>query len=218
MIPKIIHYIWIGGEIPKNIEAQIKKNSKFFKGYEVKIWTEENMPKLNEFAKRAYEEKQWAFVSDYLRFVILREYGGIYLDTDMDVLKPLDDLLNQPFFSGWDRTVKYVYAGIVGVEAKHIYISTIVEKYNEIAIGLYPTSPEIMTVCYNEYEEKESLNILDSKYFYPLLDGERITQKALEVAYTNHLWHESWRKYVWLRRLLRRIGFMQIYHKLRGIS
>ena len=218
MIPKIIHYIWIGGEIPKNIEAQIKKNSKFFKGYEVKIWTEENMPKLNEFAKRAYEEKQWAFVSDYLRFVILREYGGIYLDTDMDVLKPLDDLLNQPFFSGWDRTGKYVYAGIVGVEAKHIYISTIVAKYNEIAIGLYPTSPEIMTVCYNEYEEKESLNILDSKYLYPLLDGERITQKALEFAYTNHLWHESWRNYVWLRRLLRRIGLMQIYHKLRGIS
>lgn len=217
MIPKIIHYIWIGSEIPKNIEAQIKKNYKFFKGYEVKIWTKENMPKLNEFAKRAYEEKQWAFVSDYLRFVILREHGGIYLDTDMDVLKPLDDLLNQPFFSGWDRTGKYVYAGIVGVEANHIYISAIVEKYNEIVIGLYPTSPEIMTKCYNEYEEKEFLSILDSKYFYPLLDGERVTQKALEFAYTNHLWHESWRKYVWLRRLLRRIGLMKIYHRLRGV-
>ena len=217
MIPKIIHYIWIGGEIPKNIEAQIKKNSKFFKGYEVKIWTEENMPKLNEFAKRAYKEKQWAFVSDYLRFEILKEHGGIYLDTDMDVLKPLDDLLNQPFFSGWDRTGKYVYAGIVAVEANHIYISAIVTKYNEIVIGSYPTSPEIMTECYNEYEEKKFLSILDSKYFYPLLDGERVTQKALEFAYTNHLWHESWRKYVWLRRLLRRIGLMKIYHRLRGV-
>jgi len=214
MIPKIIHYIWIGSEIPENIKVQIKKNSQFFKEYEVKVWTEINMPKLNKFAQIAYDEKKWAFVSDYLRFLILKEYGGIYLDTDMDVLKSFDDLLIYPCFSGWDRTRKYVYAGIVGVESNHPYINKIMDKYNNIEEGIYLTSPEIMTEAYANYDKKEDIKILESKYFYPLLDGEKVTQKALEFAYTNHLWHESWRSYVPLRRFLRRIGIMKLYHFL----
>ena len=216
-IPKIIHYIWIGGEIPLKVRAVIESNQKFFSDYDVKIWTEDNIPSLNDFAQRAFNEKKWAFVSDYLRFVILKEYGGIYLDTDMEVLKPLDDLLENSFFSGWDRTGKYVYAGIIGANPNNKYINDIVEKYNNITVSLYPTSPKIMTNCYDKHNEKESLIILESKYFYPLLDGEKVTQKSLEFAYTNHLWHESWRKYVWLRRLLRRIGLMKIYHRLRGV-
>jgi len=212
MIPKIIHYIWVGGEIPKKIQSIIDKNSKFFQDYEIKIWTEVNIPKLNTFAQRAYDEKQWAFVSDYLRFKILEEFGGIYLDTDMEVLKPLDDLLDSSFFSGWDRRNKYVYAGIIGSEPKNEYIANILENYNNIDNFSYPTSPEIMTECYRRYDKKERLMILDSPYFYPLLDGEKPSETSLKYAYTNHLWYESWRNYVPLRRFLRRIGFMKIYH------
>jgi len=212
MIPKIVHYIWIGSEIPNNIKVVIEKNSKFFEAYEVKIWTEKNMPKLNAFAQRAYNDKQWAFVSDYLRFYILQQYGGIYLDTDMEVLKPLDDLLGSSFFSGWDRRNKFIYAGIVGAEQGNAYIGTVVGAYNHIDNKSYPTSPEVMTLCYEKYKEKEKLNILSSKYFYPLLDGESATKKLLEYAYTNHLWFESWRKHVWLRRVLRRVGLMKLYH------
>ena len=214
MIPKIIHYIWVGSKIPESIQNIIKTNNEFFYEYEVKIWTEENMPKLNTFAQRAYDEKRWAFVSDYLRFTILYQEGGIYLDTDMAVLKPLDDLLDNSFFAGWDRTGNYVYAGIIGVKPKNEYIKNILESYNNIDDQLYPTSPKIMTECYRKYDKKETLRILDSSCFYPLLDGEKPSEKLLEDAYTNHLWHESWRSYVPLRRMLRRLGLMKVYHSI----
>jgi len=144
--------------------------------------------------------------------MILYQEGGIYLDTDMDVLKPLDDLLEYRFFSGWDRSTEYVYAGIVGTEKKHPYIKDILEEYMQIKNGSYPTSPEIMTKCYHKYTDKKELHILNSCHFYPLLDGERATVASLRNAYTNHLWHESWRKYVALRRILRRVGIIKIYH------
>ena len=211
-IPKIIHYIWVGSEMPHDIQVIIDKNNKFFKKYEVKVWTEDNIPELNAFAKHAYDEKKWAFVSDYLRFVILQKHGGVYLDTDMEVLKSLDDLLNNQCFSGWDRRHSHVYAGIIGAVPNNEYINNIVESYNHINHKLYPTSPEVMTECYKKYAKKETLNILPSKYFYPLLDGEKATESALEDAYTNHLWAESWRSYVPLRRMLRRVGVMKIYH------
>jgi len=212
MIPKVIHYIWVGSEVPENIQILIDKNSQFFKEYEVKVWTENNMPPLNTFAQRAYDEGKWAFVSDYLRFIILQNHGGIYLDTDMEVLKPLDDLLDNRCFAGWDRRHKFVYAGIIGAEPNNEYIGNIVKSYNKIDNKLYPTSPEIMTDCYANYHKQEALNILSSQYFYPLLDGEKSTELSLKYAYTNHLWHESWRKYVPLRRIFRRVGLIKMYH------
>lgn len=212
MIPKVVHYIWIGSTLPTHIKEVIDKNYKFFDGYEVKIWTEKNIPPLNTFARRAYKEKKWAFVSDYLRFSILQQYGGIYLDTDMEVLRPLDDLLGNTFFSGWDRRNKFIYAGIIGAVPDHTYINSIVDAYNRIDNASYPTSPEIMTLCYEKYDQKNTLKILPSKYFYPLLDGEKATEVLMKDAYSNHLWHESWRKYVWLRRVLRRVGLMKLYH------
>lgn len=214
MIPKIIHYIWVGSEIPNTIQVTIDKNSKFFQDYEIKIWTEVNIPKLNTFAQRAYDKKQWAFVSDYLRFKILEEFGGIYLDTDMEVLKPLDDLLDSTFFSGWDRRNKFVYAGIIGASPNNSYISSILNKYDHIDNKSYPTSPEMMTICYEKYDQKDQLKILPSKYFYPLLDGEKSTTISLKDAYTNHLWYESWRSYVPLRRILRRLGLIKVFHHI----
>lgn len=211
-IPKIIHYIWVGSKVPENILHQIEKNNQFFSEYTIKLWTEENMPKLNAFAQQAYADKKWAFVSDYLRFVILYEEGGIYLDTDMDVLRSLDDLCDHTFFAGWNRTGREVYAGIIGTHAKHPYLKNILEAYENIPKGEYPTSPEIMTQCYHVYPQEDTLTIMPSGYFYPLLDGERVTQKRLKDAYTNHLWHESWRSYVPMRRFLRRIGVMKVYH------
>ena len=122
-------------------------------------------------------------------------------------------ILENNFFSGWNREKKYVYAGIIGTVKNHKYIIDIVTEYNLVEYNSYPTSPEIMTKVYHSYIKKEELYILDSNYFYPVNEGEKETAELIKDSYTSHLWFESWRKYVWVRRLLRRIGFMKIYHK-----
>jgi len=214
MIPKVIHYIWLGGEIPQNVQKVIEHNQQFFTDYEVKIWREEDMPTLNDFAQQAYDEKKWAFVSDYLRFYILYHEGGIYLDTDMEVLKPLDRFLEDRVFAGWDRRGAYIYAGIIGAVPKNKYIEKILKTYDGLEKGEYPTSPMVMTASYHEYGNQKEIKVYDASYFYPLLDGEKATEEKLKNAYANHLWFESWRSFVGLRRFLRRLGVISLYHKL----
>lgn len=97
MIPKIIHYCWFGNKkIPKEFQTYIDGWKQLCPDYEIKKWTEENFPyKKSIYAAQAYRAKKWAFVTDYARFRILYEYGGIYLDTDVELVKPLDSLLEK---------------------------------------------------------------------------------------------------------------------------
>ena len=95
-IPKVIHYCWFGGhEKPKLINKCLETWKRYLKDYEIMEWNEENFNiDICSFTKEAYEDKKWAFVSDYCRLWVLYNYGGIYLDTDIEILKPLDDLLD----------------------------------------------------------------------------------------------------------------------------
>lgn len=100
MIPKIIHYCWFGGNpLPKSAKKCIASWRKFLPDYEIKEWNESNydvhkIPYIHE----AYEAKKYAFVSDYARFDILYQYGGIYFDTDVQVIKPMNEIIaNGPF-------------------------------------------------------------------------------------------------------------------------
>lgn len=103
MIPKIIHYCWFGGSpLPESALKCIASWRKFLPNYEIKEWNEKNFP-IEEcplYAKQAYAEKKWAFVSDYARFKILYDYGGLYFDTDVEVIKSLDDIIECGSFMG----------------------------------------------------------------------------------------------------------------------
>jgi len=104
VIPKIIHYCWFGGNpIPKNLQHCINSWKKIMPDYEIKKWDENNY-NVNKctYIKEAYKAKKWAFVSDYARLDICYRYGGIYLDTDVEVLKPFDDLLSLEGFCGME--------------------------------------------------------------------------------------------------------------------
>ena len=93
---KYIHYCWFGGKpLPKLAKKCIKSWKKYLPDYEIIRWSEENVD-LEEcpFIKEAYENKKWAFVADYARTKAIYEYGGIYFDTDMEVVKNIDELLN----------------------------------------------------------------------------------------------------------------------------
>lgn len=101
MIPKIIHWCWIGGNpIPEDIQNCINTWKEKLPEYQIKCWTEktfdiESVP----YVKEAYTQKKWAFCADYIRAYALYTEGGIYLDSDVEVLKKFDDLLNYSFFS-----------------------------------------------------------------------------------------------------------------------
>ena len=105
MIPKIIHYCWFGrNPLPQSAIKCIESWRKFFPGYEIKEWNEDNFDvNIIPYTAEAYEAKKYAFVSDYVRFWILYHHGGIYFDTDVEVIKPFDDILARGPFMGREQ-------------------------------------------------------------------------------------------------------------------
>ena len=104
MIPKVIHYCWFGrGQMPELALKCIESWHKYLPGYTLKLWNEDSFD-INTvpYVKEAYEARKFAFVTDYIRLYALYHEGGIYMDTDVEVLKPLDDLLDLPAFSGYE--------------------------------------------------------------------------------------------------------------------
>lgn len=102
MIPKKIHYCWFGGnELPVSAKKCINSWKKYFPGYEIIQWDESNYDiKKNVYIREAYEAKKYAFVSDYARFDVLYQQGGIYFDTDVEVIKSFDDILKIGSYMG----------------------------------------------------------------------------------------------------------------------
>jgi mannosyltransferase OCH1-like enzyme len=108
MIPKIIHYCWFGGNpLPPLAEKCIASWRKFFPDYEIKRWDESNFDvNIIPYTAEAYKAKKYAFVSDYARFYILYKYGGLYFDTDVEVIRSMDDIIARGPFMGCERYLK----------------------------------------------------------------------------------------------------------------
>lgn len=108
MIPKIIHYCWFGGNpLPPLALKCIESWRKFLPDYEIKEWNESNFDVNSiSYTREAYEAGKYAFVSDYARFYILYHHGGLYFDTDVEVIRPLDDIVECGAFMGCENEVK----------------------------------------------------------------------------------------------------------------
>ncbi len=104
MIPKVIHYCWFGrNPKPDSVLRFIQTWKKKMPDYEIKEWNEDNFDVSKcQYMADAYKEKKWAFVSDYARIDVIYNYGGIYLDTDVEVVRPFDDLLGEEMFCGFE--------------------------------------------------------------------------------------------------------------------
>lgn len=129
-IPKIIHYCWFGhNEKSDLVKMCIASWKRYAPDYELKEWNESNCD-INEnvYVKKAYEEKKWAFVSDYFRLKALKEFGGIYMDTDMELMKALDPYLCNHCFFAFETPI-FVHAGIIGAEKEASIISDILNTY-----------------------------------------------------------------------------------------
>lgn len=105
MIPKVIHYCWFGGKpLNKLGKKCLQSWKKYFPDYEIIEWNESNFDfNCCQYVREAYQAKKWAFVSDYARYKILYEQGGLYFDTDVEVIKPFDDILEKGAFMGCEN-------------------------------------------------------------------------------------------------------------------
>lgn len=131
MIPKIIHYCWFGGNpLPQLAEDCIASWKKYLPDYEIKEWNEQNFPLENyPFAQEAIENRKFAFVSDVCRLHALKEEGGIYMDTDVEVLKSLDSFLHHAAFSGFEND-DFVPTGIMASEKNGQWVTDLLAYYD----------------------------------------------------------------------------------------
>ena len=134
MIPKKIHYCWFGrNEKPKLAKKCIESWRKFCPDFEIIEWNEDNFDvNMNVYTRYCYENKKWAYLSDFARLYVVAENGGIYFDTDVELVKPLDVLLGFEAFYGFE-TEKYVATGLgFGAEKNHPTIISMVEEYEKL--------------------------------------------------------------------------------------
>ncbi len=183
---KIIHYCWFGPRpLSKLAKKCMKSWSKFLPDYEIKLWNEDNFDyNQNEFVKQAYKEKKWAFVSDYARLKALSEYGGIYFDTDMEILKDISDILKKECFLGIEDS-GLINAAVIGAKKPHnVFIDKLIAQYDNLEgfdkKDIYAMSiPRQITKMIKPLGFKEdsseiqeffdgNLSVFPRDYFYPL--------------------------------------------------
>ena len=188
MIPNIIHYCWFGrGKMPKIALKCIDSWNKYLPDYELKLWNEDNFDlTLNPYTKEAYQSRKFAFVTDYARLYILYNEGGIYMDTDVEVLKNFDEFLSLPAFSGFEGD-KYVPTGIMASEKNGLWAKEQLEYYNDrhfilpdgtfdlttntqIISGIMESNGFILKNSYQVY--KNCMHMFPYEYFSPLQYGK----------------------------------------------
>lgn len=195
MIPKIIHYCWFGrGEMPELAIKCIESWHKYMPDYQYKLWNEDNFDiNSNQYVKEAYEARKFAFVTDYVRLYALYNEGGIYMDTDVEVLKPYDDLLELTAFTGYEGS-KYLppVTGTMASEAGGEWVKEQLEVYNDIHFikpdGTLDTTTNTVRISElmkvggfiqnGEKQEYKGMTIFPVNYFCPrqttgeiLIDG-----------------------------------------------
>lgn len=207
MIPKIIHYVWLGGnELPDDALKCIESWKKFCPDYQIKEWNEENFP-IEEYtyAKEAYANKKWAFVSDVARLYALVTEGGIYMDTDVEVISSLDEFLTDKAFSGFESDMG-VPTGLMACEAGHPFFKTLLEEYETAhfirpdgSLDLTTNVTRITNACLREglvlNNQKQTIagfTLYPKDYFCPLSHENGKLEKT-ENTVAIHWFAGSWK-------------------------
>jgi hypothetical protein len=134
LIPRIIHYAWLGGEKPDFIKRNIEGWHKLCPDYEIIEWNEHNYDVTkNKYMYQAYQKKKWGFVSDYLRLDVVYQQGGIYLDTDIEMIKRPDELLHQRCFGCSDATFTMNLGSGFGARPRCKIIRNLRDYYDNVS-------------------------------------------------------------------------------------
>ena len=215
MIPKKIHYCWYGGnKKSKLILKCIDSWRKYFPDYEIIEWNENNTDlHENTYVEKAYKEKKWAFVSDYIRMKVLYEQGGIYFDTDVEVIKPFsEEVLSLPAFTGFESFSLMVSPGLVFACRRGYKLARMmVDSYNaddfqnESVDTIKTINMRITEILIENGLEKcdkkqtvMDLTVFPSSVFCPY-DGRRREIKVKEDTLSIHHYAASWLP--WYRKI-----------------
>lgn len=133
MIPKKIHFCWLSGDpYPPKIRRCINSWREKLPEYEIVKWDLKRFPlDQNVWVKEAFENKKYAFAADYIRFYALYTEGGVYLDSDVEVLKPFDDLLGMPYFLGRENVSNKIEAAAMGASPKSLWVKECLNYYEK---------------------------------------------------------------------------------------
>lgn len=193
MIPKTIHYCWFGDN-PHNdlIKKCIASWKRFLPDYKIIEWNESNIDVFsNEFMKICYEEKKWAYVSDYARLLALKNHGGFYLDTDMEVIKPFPEQFRSYEFLAGEEVDNQVSCGIIGTSPENEVINNLLKYYdNLILTEPIPLLLSDILTAENKFKDPEYY-ISKSEVFYPMKYDGSITDT--KNSFTIHHWEGSWK-------------------------
>ena len=207
MIPKKIHYCWVGGNpLPKEAQKCIKSWKKYCPEYEIIEWNEHNYDfSKNRYMKEAYEAKKWGFVPDYARLDIIYQHGGVYLDTDVELLRPLDKLLQYKGFAGFESPQSVALGLGFGAEAGNRTIKKLMDSYENLrflnddgTLNLVP-SPRLNTEVLkaeglqqnNTLQTVGDLTIFPSDYFCPRFGYGGKPHKT-KNTFSDHHFDASW--------------------------
>ncbi len=207
-IPRIIHYCWFGrNPKPKLAQRCIKSWKRFCPDYQIIEWNEDNFDVSTAplYVRQAYEAGRWAFVTDYVRLKALTEIGGIYMDTDVEVVKPLDPFLEQEAFAGFENDA-CVQTGVMACQKGFPLFVELMEYYNEISF-LHSDGTENITtnvrvlsdICIGrgmvpngEYQIIAGLAIYPKPVFCPInFDTKKLkkTKKTVTIHWFAGSWH-----------------------------
>lgn len=206
-IPRIIHYCWFGGkERPDIVKKCINSWERNLPGYEVREWNEKNFDiHCNLYVKEAYEAKKFAFVSDYVRVYALYQYGGIYLDTDVEVFKPFDDMLHHKSFWGFEQE-NYIATSTIGAAKGNPLIKQFLDLYDERSFiqedGSYDDLTNVAMVTKmlqekglktnGEYQELEGLGVFYPQTYFSPYDYINCRRFITTETYAMHYFYKSW--------------------------
>ena len=211
MIPKVVHYCWFGGnQLPDDAKKCIESWRKFFPEYEIKEWNERNFDvNCCDYVKEAYAAQKWAFVSDYARFWILYHEGGLYFDTDVEVIKDMSDIIAKGAFMGCETDNKCAPGLGLGSNPGLGLYKEILDYYEKIHFFIEGNTTETVVthtskilkshgwVGNGEIEQIEGVTIYPPEYFCPMdyktgkLD---ITPNTRSIHWYTASWQSSYSK------------------------